>query len=266
MVGQHNAVDAEVDDRLRVLERLNSLDHQLVRPLRLDPRQVVERHGGVEHGVQVFGDRAGPPVQRRERQRFGGQQVEPPARVRHRVEHGAQRQRRRYGHAVAGVAQPRAGDRNVDGDQQRVVARRGGALHQRHRPVAVLPHVQLKPVAAMWVCGLDVLDRGGAQRRQRERDAGACGGVGAGDLALGVHQPGEARRRDAERQRDPVAEHGRSRCRPSRHRAGSSGETRCRGTPAGRGPATALPRPHRRCSRTPLSVCGAWRFGAGRRW
>ncbi len=209
VVGQHHAVDAEVDDRPGIVERLNSLDHQLVRPLRLDPRQIVERDGRVEHRVQVFGDRPRPAVQRRERQRLGGQQVEPPARVRHGVEHRAQRQRRRDGHAVAGVTQPRTGHRNVHGDQQRVEAGRGGPLHQRHRPIAVLPHVQLKPVAAMRVCGLDVLDRAGAQCRKGERDACAGRGMGTGDLALGVHQPGEARRRDPERQ-----------CRPG-HRARS---------------------------------------------
>ena len=127
--------------------------------------------------------------------------------MRQRVEHRAQRQRRRNRHAVAGVAQPRPGHRDVDRDQQCVEAGRGGASHQRHRAVPILPHVELKPVAALRVRGRDVLDRGGAQRRQRERDAGPCRRVRAGDLALGVHQPGEPGRRDAERQRDRLAEH-----------------------------------------------------------
>ena len=69
-----------------------------------------------------FADGARPAIQRRERQRLGGQQVEPPARAPRRVEHGPQRQRRRNRHPVADVAQPRAGDRHVDGGQQGVEA------------------------------------------------------------------------------------------------------------------------------------------------
>ena len=42
---------------------------------------------------------------------------------------------------------------------------------------------------------------------KRERDACPGRRMGTGDLALGLHQPGEARRRDPERQRDAVAEH-----------------------------------------------------------
>jgi hypothetical protein len=48
--------------------------------------------------------------------------------------------------------------------------------------------------------GGDVLDRGGAHGRQRERDARRRGGPGSGALALGVHHPGEPGGRDAERQ------------------------------------------------------------------
>ena len=49
----------------------------------------------------------------------------------------------------------------------------------------------------MWVCGFNILDldRGSAQRGERERDA--C--VRAGDLTLGLHQPGDAGRRNPER-------------------------------------------------------------------
>ena len=91
-------------------------------------RQVVEGDAGVEHRAQVLADGARPAIQRRECQRLGGQQIEPPVRVRQRVEDGAQRQRRRDRHPVAVVAQPRAGDRNVDGDQQGVESGVGRAL------------------------------------------------------------------------------------------------------------------------------------------
>ncbi len=90
--------------------------------------------------------------------------------------------------------------------------------------------------------------------------------MGTCDLALGLHQPGEAGRRYPERQRDLVPQHGAAGVHLARRPAGSSGETRCRGTPVGRGPVTARPRRRRRCSRTPLSACGAWRFGVDPRW
>jgi hypothetical protein len=127
--------------------------------------------------------------------------------VRKLIHHGARGQRRRDRHAVAHVAQSRPGDRHVDGDEQRVVAGLGGAIDQRHRTVAVLPHVELEPVPPTGVGRGDVLDRGGAHRRQRERDAGSGRRRGPGDLALGLHHPGEPRRGDAERQRDLRAEH-----------------------------------------------------------
>ena len=52
------------------------------------------------------------------------------------------------------------GDRDVDGDQQRVEPGLGGPVDQRHRPVAVLPHVELEPVPAA---------RGRPRRRPRSR-------------------------------------------------------------------------------------------------
>ena len=120
---------------------------------------------------------------------------------------GPRRERRRDGHAVADVAQPGAGDRYVDGDQQGVVARLGGPVDQRHRAVPVLPHVELEPVPAVRVRRGDVLDGRRAHRGERERDPGRGGRAGARDLALGLHHPGEAGRRDAERQGDPAPQH-----------------------------------------------------------
>jgi hypothetical protein len=207
VIRQQDAVDPEVGDRSRVGDRLDALDHELARPLRPDPRQVVERDRRVEHRVQEFGDRARPSIQRRERQRLRGQEVEPPLRTRDRVDHGAQRQRGRDRHPVALVPQPRTGDGHVHRHHERVVSRRHGALDERHRPVAVLPHVELKPVASERVGGLHVFDGRRTHRRQRERDARPRRRVGACDLALGVHHPGEPRRCDAERQAHRGAEH-----------------------------------------------------------
>ena len=97
---------------------------------------------------------------------------------------------------------------------------------------------------------------------KRERDTRACGGVRARDLAFGLHQPGEAGRRDPERLSHPVAEHGGAGVDLRRRRAGSSGEIRCRGTPVAPAPATVPLRRRHRCSRTPPWGCVVWRCGA----
>ena len=87
------------------------------------PGEVGDRRGRVEDPVDQLGDGAVEAVERGELQRLGGEQVEPPARVQRGLGERPQRQRRRDGEAVAHVAQPRAGDRGVDGEHQRLVAR-----------------------------------------------------------------------------------------------------------------------------------------------
>src|SRR5699024_229549 len=99
----------------------------------------------------------------------------------------------RDGHAVAGITQAGATHRYVHGDQERVEARLGGAVHQRHGPVAVLPHVQLEPVAAGGVGLGDILDRAGAHGGQGIGDTDRRGGGGAGDLSFGLRHAGGAR-------------------------------------------------------------------------
>ena len=136
----------------------------------------------------------------------------------------------------------------------------GGAVDEGHRALPVLPHVELEPVAAVRVRGLHVLDRRGAHRRQRERDARRAGRGGARALALGLHHAGEPGRRDAERQGDGRRRAPRGTCRRGRRRAGSTGGTRCPRTPDARGPARSRPRRRPRCSRRRPSACGASRW------
>src|SRR5699024_7759930 len=49
VVGQHDAVHAEVGDPAGVIEGLDALDHDLAGPLASNPTQIVEVHGRIEH-------------------------------------------------------------------------------------------------------------------------------------------------------------------------------------------------------------------------
>lgn len=69
--------------------------------------------------------------------------------------------------------------------------------------LSVAHYVELEPVAPVGIGRLDPLDRGRTKRGQGERNsrrARSC------HLALGMHQPGEPGRRDAERQGGPATE------------------------------------------------------------
>ena len=148
--------------RARVGHRLHPLDDDLARPLLLDPGQVLVGHGRVEHRVEQLGDRPRPRVERRERERLGGEEVEPPRRARDRVGDRARRQRGRDRHAVADVAQPGAGDRYVDGHEQRVVA---GA----RRPARPAPSTGRGPSTCR--AGTSARRRGSRRRRPRSRSS-----------------------------------------------------------------------------------------------
>ena len=201
----------------RVVDGLHALDDDLARPLVPDPGEVLV--GRPSGRTSCRAARATVPDQRSSDANASGSVVR---KLNHHPGRGialsdrARRQGRRDRHAVALVAQPRARDRDVDGDQQRVEAGLGRPVDQRHRPVAVLPHVELEPVAAVRVRRRDVLDRGGAHRRQRERDAGAAAAAGAPAISpsvciirvkpVGAMPNGSARR---------AAQHLDATCRPS---------------------------------------------------
>ena len=185
---------------------LDALDDDLARPQRADDVEVREADRRVHRGVEQLADGAAGRGQRGELELGSGQEVDPPPRPRDRAGDGAQGQLRRDGEPVALVAQPRARHRGVDGEEQGVEACGGGPAGE---PVGDLPvphDIELEPVAAGRVGGLDVLDRGGAEGREAEGDAGCCRRGGTRDLALGLHQAGEAGRGDAERQGRGAAE------------------------------------------------------------
>ena len=131
--------------------------------------------------------------------------------------------------------------------------------------LALPHHVELEPVAAVGVRLLHVLDGGGAEGGEGERDAGGVRGAGAGGLALGLHQAGEAGRGDAEGHRRRSRRRPSRWCRRARRRGAPAGGTRRRGTPAGRAGSRSRPPRSRPCSRTPPSGCAASRSSGGPR-
>ena len=146
-----------------------------------------------------LGDGALEAVERRELERLGGEQVEPPGGMQRTLSEGLQRQGRRDGQAVAHVPQPRPGDRGVDGEHERLVAGGRGPGHEVAARLAVAPQVELEPAPPVRGRRGQALDRRRAHRRQRVRDADPFGDARDGRLALGVHHPGEAGRCEHER-------------------------------------------------------------------
>ena len=206
MVGERDRVDAHRREGPCVLDVLDALHDELARPLLLDPGEVLEGHRRVEHRVEELGDGPRPVAVGGEGERLGREKVEEPRRSCHKPGEGPPRELRWDHEPVALIAQTCACDGDVNGDDEGVVAGDGGALDERHRAFAVLPHVELEPVAPERVRGLYVLDGCRAEGGERERYAREPGRRRARDLSLGAHHPGEARWRDAKRKRDGVAE------------------------------------------------------------
>src|SRR5699024_5022998 len=120
VVGQHDRVDAEVGELLRVLERLHALDGELAGPHGADLGEVVEVDGRVHRRVEQLTDGSAGLRQGGELELRSGQEVPPPPRTGNRVEDRLRRQLRRDGEAVAGIAQTSTCHGGVDGEEQGV--------------------------------------------------------------------------------------------------------------------------------------------------
>lgn len=108
------------------------------------------------------------------------------------------------------ASRSRPSNRNVNGDQQRVVVRLRCPSNQRHRSLAVPPHVEMEPVSAAagcWIGGGDSLDARRTHRGQGEGDARGPRGCGSRNLTLGVHGPCEASRCGPKRERHASSQH-----------------------------------------------------------
>jgi hypothetical protein len=135
------------------------------------------------------------------------QHVAAPARPAQQVEqvgHGRLGRRRQ---PVLHVLVALAEDGEVEREHQRGAARRSRALDQALDERAVAQHVELEPERLRRVRG-NVFDRADAHRRQRERHAELLGGARRMDLAVCPLHAGQPGRRERDRHRHRLAEHG----------------------------------------------------------
>ena len=98
---------------------------------------------------------------------------------------------------MTNIAHTVAGHRCVDGEEQGIETGLCCAFNQPVGDFALAHHVQLEPVTSRGVGGLHVFNRGGAQRRQTERNARSTGRTCTRDFAFGLHKTCEPRRSDA---------------------------------------------------------------------
>ena len=133
--------------------------------------------------------------------------------------------------AVAQVALALAAGRQVDGDDQRLVARRVGAGHEARVRFGVAQHVQLEPQAPRHRLG-ELLDADRGHRGEHERNPVRGGGAGERQVRARPRQRARTHRRDDERRggrppedlggqvrRRHVDEHARDEAQPLERRA-----------------------------------------------
>ena len=133
--------------------------------------------------------------------------AERPARLGRDVDHIAQPDFRRHGHAVAGVAMTLAEHLQIDGQDQRAAFGRQCPFDQGFAEAAVLHHIELEPERLVDRAG-DVLDRADRHGRERVRDARGLRRAAGENLAVAVLHAGEADRRQRQRHRHRLADDG----------------------------------------------------------
>ena len=112
-------------------------------------------------------------------------------------------------HAVAKIALTHAGDRRIDGDDNRGVAGLARASDCRAGDVVAADEIQLIPGRPGGRV-LDVFEQAARQRRQRVDRAKRSGHAGGHFLAARVEHPRASDRRQDDRHGDLGAEHGRA--------------------------------------------------------
>ena len=121
---------------------------------------IVGRGGAVDAGRRI-----------RELDRRRADQADPVARLGGDAGERAKRETRWDRQAVAHVARAAPRDRRVDAHRQHAVPARPGSRHELVGDGAIAPHVELEPEVVV-PARREILDRGGADGRQRVREAG----------------------------------------------------------------------------------------------
>ena len=174
--------------------------------------EIGQRHRRVEQRVELLPDRPIPPSHGREVDRLGRQHVAPPARMPPHVEHRARGEGGRHRQPVTHIPQSRPRHRHIDGQHQRLVPRLLSPCHQLFRRSPVPPDIELEPQPRPRHPPHLLGHRLGGRRAESRdgiRDAAFPGHPRDRRLALVVHEPGEAGRREAERHRGRGTEDGR---------------------------------------------------------
>ncbi len=213
MVRHHQRVGAELDRHLGVLDVENAFQHQLARPDRLDPRDVlpVQRRIELLRGpLRQLGDALHAfdvADQVAEALALALQDAPGPGRLAGDVDDVLDAELRRHRHAVLDVAVALAEHLQVDRKHQRVAFGGVRAREQVLGELAVLDDVKLEPERFAGRLR-HILDRADRHGRQRERNAGFVGGLRAQDFAVAVLHAAQADRRQHDRRRRRLADDG----------------------------------------------------------
>ncbi len=209
VVGDDHAVDAVIDRGARVVRMQDALQEQRPRPDLAQPGDIAPAQRRVEQVVDVPGERedvlalVGDVV--RERDGPAARHADQPGHAAPGIQAAAPGDPRRDREAVAQIALALAEYLVVDGQHQRPVAGRLGALGKRpgEAPIAIEEH--LEPFRSRHLVR-EILDGDGRAVAHRIDDAGLGRGAGGGGLAARPEHAGEAGRPDDHRQRQPLAE------------------------------------------------------------
>ena len=206
MVGEGDGVDAHRGRDLGVLDVLDALDHDLAGEQVTEDLDVVPGERRVELLVDEGSKRdrlraiaivAGADDVR-EPDLLGAGEVPRPAGMAEAVEDRVEPELGRKREPAANVAFATTERREVDGDDDRLVAGRGRPVDHLLDQPSILPDVHLEPLGAVGN-RCDLLDRAGTHRRKAVRQIAGRGDPGDRQFTTRIGDAGEAGGRQRER-------------------------------------------------------------------
>ena len=213
MVREHDALHAGIHRPARVLEAEDALQHDAALPVAADQRNVVPTELRIDlvcqvlrtqqRGSLVLGQELGKVVELRHAAVLQ-HDVPQPARVRQHVELAGESELARR-EVAALVPLAGAERRDIGRDHQRLDAGLRRSLDQPQRDFIALQRIELEPVAARNLAGQPAYRTVG-RGAERERNTRRGGGPRQADVAVGMLQAVESRRRDDHRHLRRLAE------------------------------------------------------------